>query len=72
MKSTLCDFYNFYPVKGEVRIGQQWATHLRALHPRLAYVIAGSDADPFYENDNLPLFFESVNLLWNRVKQEEE
>lgn len=72
MKKTLVDFYDFYPTKGETRIGQQWAIRLRAFHPRLARAIVGSESDPFYENDNLPRFFVMVNLLWDQLKQEEE
>jgi hypothetical protein len=70
MKKTLVDFYNFYPVKGEMRLGQQWCVHLRAMHPRMAMAIIGSDCDPFYEDDNLPRFFALVNDLWDTIKQD--
>lgn len=51
-------------LKGGERRGQAYYNVLEAVRPDLANKVVGTDADPFYSDNCLPLFFEVINREW--------
>lgn len=46
------------------RAGQHAYNCLRSVRPDIANAIVNTDADPFYNNDNLDAFWKKVQELW--------
>lgn len=47
------------------REGQAYFNSLWENRPDIANRIRTTSADPFYNNDRLPLFFQTVEALWD-------
>lgn len=47
-----------------LRPGQHVYNFLQQIRPDIARQLAHTDADPFYENGNLPAFWKEVQELW--------
>lgn len=51
-------------VNNLTRVGQHYFNSLGFHRPDIAEVVRGSTFDPFYNDNNLPAFFDEVQLRW--------
>jgi hypothetical protein len=51
------------PSTDSQRLGQQAFNDFASKHPRLAMLITGTDDDPFYDDERLPIFKARVRKL---------
>ena len=54
------------------RIGQQAFNDFASKHPRLARLITGTDDDPFYDDERLPIFKARVRELLAEERETDE
>lgn len=53
-----------YSKKNKLRWGQGLFNHLCTVRPELAEKIRGTELDPFYRDDRVPVFLEFLEKNW--------
>lgn len=59
------DILREYP---QLRLGQAFYNGLYGVKPALAFLLLGTDRDPFYADDRCPEFLEFVEENWPRMQ----